>query len=811
MKTLFACGLLFALISVSAQADQALLKTHCGQCHGGSSPEGDFRVKQLAGRPAVDSVGLWKTSLDYVRAGEMPPAEHDQPDPVDRRKIIAFLRDGLQQFDRNRDRLQVSPRRMNNREFANSIRDVLMIEDVGTHLPTDNLIGDSLHDGFDTHGDTLGFSRFHLEQYIDAVRRIVDATVLVGERPPSRTYRIRSDQIIEAHTSQNTSRRERRGLPDGYDFLDPLKAAYLQTFDEVPETGWYRLKIRCTGKDRGRYPSEETGVYDDDPIRLAVQMGGREKIFELPDEDVFEIELEEWMAEGTRLRFSHPTDGLRMKGNGNFKFQNAITGRYLEQHDRATFDRVVASAKTNRNRRQRSPYDWHNWVDHWMGPRPRIFDVQVEGPFYRSWPPERQTALLGDNPRVEDSLAILRPIAERAWRRSVPDGHLRDIVKLVEDKASDLGDVEALKEGIVAILVSPPFLLLDQEQLSSDEKFASRLSLFLYSTVPDDGFRARAAELNSFEQVRTELQSRFAAELPRPFLKSFPEAWLKLNDINFMAPDPDYFRHYHRKRVSEDMVDEVLAFFENAVRENVPIPELINADYSFVNADLAEVYGLDDVPQDSRLRKYQFQDGRRGGVLGTGAFLTITADSLGTSPIHRAVYVMENILGMHPDPPPAGVDIQEPDVRSAKTIREVLDAHRSDRSCAACHQSIDPWGYAFENFGPMGSWRDVYEVPGETVRSDSRNRKDRIAIDASARFRNGSAYRDIREFRQLMTRPSNRDRFVRCFVMKLLKYATGEEPDNFTEVERIVAISAAHEYRIVDTMAAVISSPLFRD
>lgn len=799
--------LIVCLSALPAAADPGLLKAHCAGCHGGARPEADFLVSSLAAAPTADTVKLWESSLDYVRAEEMPPAEDSRLLPGQREKIVRFLEDGLRSYNARQAAQTIPVRRLNNREFENSIRDVLLIEDVGTHLPTDQLIGDSLHHGFDTHGDTLGFSKFHLEQYLEATRRIVDATILSTARPPSQTYRITPRQIIEAHTSQNTTRAERRGTRDSFDFLDPLKVACFEPFETVPETGWYRIRIRCTGRDRGRYPSADTGMYDADPIQLTVLMGGRQKTFDLPDEEVVELELHEWLAAGTRLRLQHPTDGLRMKGNGNFKFQNAITGHYLEQHDPDLFQSVLAASRPARNGRKRSAYDWHNWVDHWMGPRPQILSAEVVGPTFEQWPPRRQTRLLGAQLELSQAATILLPIARRAWRRNVQPDELDAIVALVEAKAESLGVVEALKEGVVAILVSPAFLLVDEPSLTDDERFTAKLSRFLHSTGPSDRLRTQAAGWTTYEDVRRAVASEIAASDELPFLTAFPTAWLELNDINFMAPDPDTFRHYHRKRVSGDMVQEALTFFRHIVTENRPVPELLTADYSFVNADLAVVYGLSDVPADSTFRRYQFSDGRRGGLLGMGAFLTITADSLGTSPIHRAVYVMENFLGLHPDPPPADVEIQEPDVRSASTIREVLAAHRSDQSCAACHQSIDPWGYAFENFDPVGGWRDVYRNPDvRKGRSDVG-----IPVDASAEFRTGTRYRDIVEFRKVMQQPANRDRFVRSFVVKLLMYANGVEPADFTEVDRIVSVSAAHDYRIIDTIAAVIDSPLFRD
>lgn len=261
------------------------------------------------------------------------------------------------------------------------------------------------------------------------------------------------------------------------------------------------------------------------------------------------------------------------------------------------------------------------------------------------------------------------------------------------------------------------------------------------------------------------------------------------------------------------MVNEALHFFRHLTVNNGPIPDFMSADYSFINADLATVYDVNDIPKDSLFRKYTFTDGRRGGLLGMGSFLSITADSLGTSPIHRAVYVMDNFLGIHPAPPPADVKITEPDVRTARTIREVLEAHRSNKTCSSCHQSIDPYGYAFENFDPVGAWRDKYMARlSQPSRASKRTGKPQgIPIDASANFASGFEYNDITGFRKFMQTPANRDRFVRCFITHLLTYANGAEPNNYLEVEKILQVSAEHDYRMLDTIAAVIDSPLFRE
>ncbi len=826
----------FLVAFQSSLADLELMEMHCGKCHNDDKLKGDFSLSHMGGSPSADTAFLWEDSLDFVTLEEMPPPEKSELTDAERERLIEFLTERVRGFHEQDGRShRIKPRRLNNRELTNSIRDVLMIEDVGTHHPMANLLGDTLHHGFDTNGDVLGISEFHLEQYIDAFRKVVDATIFSGERPEFKRYIVKPTDWRMTSLNQRPRREEIDPNRKGIDILDIRLHAFFNNFQSVPESGRYRIKIRATGLDRGRYHSDDTGMYPGDPIQLAVHFGDRVRTFDLADEEIMELELNEWIAEGTRIELSHPTDGLRMKGNGNFKFQNRIAHDYIKKNDPGLYEFVVNEEVPKAKNRTDAPSHWVHWVPYWQGPRPRLFDAEIEGPIYETWPPKRQIALIGKDPKSENAEEILRPIAERAWRRDVREGELDRIVQLVQSNAKSLGDIEALKEGIVAILVSPSFLIINPEDGEAADRFATKLSYFMKSTLPEKRIRKAAwkGQLDDFPSVRAEVYRQFKGSEADEFLKEFPHAWLQLDRINFMSPDPEHFPLYDRKRLNEDMVKEALRFFEHAIENNLPVPELLSADYSFINADLAKVYGIENVPQDSRLRKHTFTDGRRGGLLGMGAFLTLTADSLGTSPIHRAVYVMENFMGIHPNPPPADVKIEEPDVRQAKTIKEILAAHTTDETCASCHRAIDPFGYAFENFDPVGAWRDEYTMQIEKrpsaaelqriEKEDERLSSLRlpplprpwenkpIPIDSTAEFRNGFGYKDIIEYRQYLQSDANRDRFVRCFISKLLTYANGEEPEDYWELEKILAKSAENEFRIIDTIAAVVDSPLFRE
>lgn len=828
--------------ATQCHAEISLIKQHCSECHMGSEPEGDFSLRDLRSQPDDENVDFWISSLQRVEAGEMPPAEHSAISKMERRSLISFLRKQVTLHEeRSNQPRQTPPRRLNNREFENSLRQVLLLEHIGTHDPLANLLGDNLHDGFDTHGETLGMSEYHLDQYVAAVRSVLDNVIVNGQRPATEKYAVEPQQLMVVDTSNRVRADKTNRIYQGVDIQGPGQEIVCRNFPKTPLAGNYRITVSAKALDRHVYSEERTGIYDGDPIVLRMQLGNQDIDFNLQEGELQKFDTNVWLAAGTPVSFTHHTDGLRLIGNGNFKFQYRIAHDHIKESNPDLYDRVLTEEVSKAIRRRDSPSHWVHWVKYWEGPRPLIANVEIVGPLYDCWPPHRQVALLGQEPEIVDAAEILKPIADRAWRRSVSVDELSPIISLVNAHAADLSvqspvnnqrneqqiHIEALKEGIIAILVSPSFLLLNPEDSEPQDLFATKLSYLLKSTPPKPGLlkSVRAGDLETFEEICVELKERFASREAEEFLREFPYGWLQLDRINFMAPDVDRYPIYEKKELSEDMVGEVLEFFRHAVEQNRPVPELLTADYSFINADLAKIYDLPDVASDSVYRKYVFDNGRRGGFLGMGAFLTLTADTLNTSPIHRAVYVMENFMGIHPSPPPGDVEISEPDVRSATTIREVLAAHQSDSACSACHQNIDPFGYAFENFDPVGVWRDNYvdvaesdspqnTQPGGDAKKPFGKRKTTVVsipVDASATFLSGDHYDDISQYREIMRGDVNKRRFVRCFVMKLMTYANGVEPNHYSEIESIVEQSAKHDYKIVETIAAVIHSPLFRE
>lgn len=359
--------------------------------------------------------------------------------------------------------------------------------------------------------------------------------------------------------------------------------------------------------------------------------------------------------------------------------------------------------------------------------------------------------------------------------------------------------IKAMQVGYTAILCSPEFLYLHEqgEQLQPFE-IASRLSYFLWSSMPDEELFALAESGKLMSEGVLQRQVDRMLDDPRAaaFTRHFTERWLRLDKLAESPPELNGpFRIYWDRRMEPQIVSQVDAYFADLVKRNGPLREVIDSDYTFMNESIAEVfYGRQDVRGES-LRRVAVKDRRRGGILTQPAVMTATANGVDTSPVVRGVWLLENILGVPPSPPPPDVEPIPPDLRNAKTIREQLEIHRAQDACSRCHRKIDPLGFAFENFDPIGRWRDRYPKSG--------------SIDASTTMADGTPVADIVALKQLLlTREQD---VARCLTQKLLAYASGRvlEPTDRGEVDRIVEAIRKQQGGMRDLIKLVVQSKVF--
>tara|TARA_B100000963_G_scaffold157696_1_gene137218 strand:- start:4578 stop:6200 length:1623 start_codon:yes stop_codon:yes gene_type:complete len=445
---------------------------------------------------------------------------------------------------------------------------------------------------------------------------------------------------------------------------------------------------------------------------------------------------------------------------------------------------------------------WHGTLKAYQGPVLRVWEIQVDGPHIEEWPPVGHDTLYGNlSPEslsweaIEDRLVRF---AKLAFRRPPLEGELRPILDMVQGKLQEgLAPLNALQLGFQTILSAPGFLYLNEGEGELDEyALASRLSYFLWSSMPDNEL-LESAEQGSLKDpaVLTKQVERMLTD-PRSkrFSNNFLRLWLELDNIGKMPPSKEFVSFY-RDNLEFAMRKETELLFAHVLQKNLSPIELLNADYSFINRELAAHYGMPGL-QGNEFRKVSLSGSERGGLLGHGSFLTASANGVDTSPVIRGIYVMNKLLDYTPPPPPDDVPEIEPDVTGATTLREKLVRHRADATCAQCHNKIDPAGFALENYDPIGAWRLSYDR--------------KLKVDSSGRLPNGKTFSNPSEFRDLVI--EQKETFLRCLTKKMLTYAIGR-PTNSGDrlvVDGIVDEMQESSNGLRDLVKKIVLSETFR-
>lgn len=447
-----------------------------------------------------------------------------------------------------------------------------------------------------------------------------------------------------------------------------------------------------------------------------------------------------------------------------------------------------------------------------MGSDAGLYDFEVT---------RQRAEVVSAAPRA-DAERLLRRFLDRAYRHPVNEKEVQRFVGLIQRQLDrGTGFTAAMLTGYTAVLASPSYVYLREDSgVLDDQALATRLALFLWNSEPDDVLRARAArgELRDPANLRAETERLLRDPRSERFVSAFLDRWLDLRRIHENTPStalyPDY---YVDDLLTEAAVDESRLYFTEMLRANLPARLIVDSDFTFLNERLARHYGIPGVSGIAMRRVTLPADSPRGGFLTQASVLKVTANGTTTSPVIRGKWIMERILGTRLPAPPA-VPAVEPDIRGAVTIRQQLDRHRADESCAVCHRLIDPPGFALENFDVLGGWRDRYRASSPAVPAEVGVGKNgwpygfhfALPVDASGQFTDGRAFQDVREFKRLLLRDESR--VARNMVNQLTVYATGA-PVRFSDrdtVETILDQTAPDTHGLRSLVHALIQSELFR-
>jgi hypothetical protein len=489
-------------------------------------------------------------------------------------------------------------------------------------------------------------------------------------------------------------------------------------------------------------------------------------------------------------------------------------------------------------------------ADKYTGPGLVIQWVEIEGPLLASWPPMSHQRIFGDlkqavvpspsdakrlevvSPQpMEDAERILRDFARRAFRRAVTDADIQPYLARVKSKLEQNYTFEqAMRVGLRGVLISPDFLFLREKTANhgvvqqdpsskptalDDYALASRLSYFLWSSMPDETLLKLAEEhkLREPDVLRQQVGRMLDDARAQAFTKNFTGQWLSLRAIDATAPDPKLYPEYD-DILKTAMVKETTLFFDEVLKNDLSLTNFVASDFTFLNARLAKHYGIPDV-EGTEMRKVTLPPGtHRGGVLTMGSVMKVTANGTTTSPVLRGAWVLDRILGTPPPKPPADVEAIEPDIRGATTIREQLAKHRKDATCASCHTKIDPPGFALESFDVIGGWRDHYRSVGNGEPREVNGKRVRFwpgpEVDPGDVLPDGRQFHDIDEFKNLLL--ENKDQLARGLTEKLVAYSTGAAPAAADKpaVETIVANIRNKNYGFRSLIQEIVQSPLFQ-
>lgn len=794
---------------------------HCVQCHRGSKAKGSFRMDALLSEATIGArADSWKNVLDRLLARDMPPHdEKDRPAEADYEKQIEWLRTELGKHEAITARAKPRYlRRLNRVEYARTLRELFGVDvHPGDDLPPD----DALH-GFDTVAEGQSLSAVHVEQLVKTADRVIEAAFREEPWPGL----LRSQVFTPRQNPDDFGCSIMWGFKSPQGTLWTFRAIGPGGYGTVPVSGMYRARFKLVPHHLQGAP----GKVETPPGRLPLHdftgpsvphlvgtFAGRE-VLEMhipPEQEGREItvDLLGWLDRGTEvseieLRYVNGTPG-----------DGGLLKRGLSDHPPGLPDTP-----------DRMPKDF---------PFLLVKEKSLTGPLQEFWrSPQVQTVIaagegVGDPAR---SLAVLLP---QAFRRPVGREEIEFYATAArEEIARGASFLAGLKVALKAVLTAPDFLFVVEKAPPGaprgsyrldDYELATRLSLFLHSSAPDQALLAAAARGELRDPVRRAawVTRRLADPRTHDALAGhFVPQWLGLARLASAMPErslfpefnwPDEMYEFYGTRLLASMRREPGAFFRQALAENAPLTDFLASDYVVLDENLARLYDVPGVVGGSfrRVLLPESQRGRRGGLLGMAAILTSTSEATRTSPVIRGTWLLKKIFNRPPPPPPPNAGAIEPDTGAARSLREKLALHREAPNCAGCHARIDPYGLALENYNAIGRWRDAEPAWYDPARPELKpaagpdGRPVLFPIDATTTLANGRRLAGLPDLKNHLL--ERKDDFVRGLAEKLIIYATGRGllVSDARDVDRIVAATKAGDYRLHALLRAVVDSEAF--
>ena len=734
-----------------------LMKDVCFGCHGNKRAKAELNLEAFGANPDFFKDGrVWERVSEMLRHREMPPENKKQPTEDQRILLTEFIDTELAKFDCSNPDVPVNPgrvtlRRLNRNEYNNTIRDLFGVD----YQPAADFPNDEVGYGYDNIGDVLSMSPILMEKYLRAAEEIT-AQAIRTDIPPyppedairTKRWGTRSDDGAVRIENDNLWGLFREG---SIDIRYPFRT-----------DGEYLLQIDAYATLAGPELPKLQVTLDGKPVKT------------------FEVKT----TEEKRHNFI-----VKLKpGKGNHRISIAYMNNYVNN------DSPDPALRGDRNLFVRGT----KMIGPLDAPQPKI--------------PESHRRVIVRQPNVTETRDVAREsltqFVEKAFRRPVSEQEINRLLTFVDMALADGGSFEqGIQLAVQAVLVSPHFLFrweLDTRP-SGDEpireltdwELASRLSYFIWSSMPDDELHrlAKRGELSKPDVMQAQIRRMIADPKSNALIENFAGQWLQIRNLNGVTPDPDSFPAFDDS-LRQAMKRETEMFFGALMREDRSVLELIDSDFTFLNERLAKHYGLDGVKGKEFQRVSLAKGSGRGGILTHASILTITSNPTRTSPVMRGKWILEQILGTPPPPPPPDVEELEENEEAitSGSLRERLEKHREKTECATCHSKMDPLGFALENFDGIGAWRDV---------------DGKFPIDPSGELPTGEAINGPDGLKKVL---KSRETFIRTLSENLLTFALGRGLEYFDKcaVDEICRQLKASEYRFSALIGGVVNSKPFR-
>jgi hypothetical protein len=744
-------------ISPFEQVIAPFVGKHCVACHGPEKKKGNLVLHVFKDeRALLKDRKTWTKVLQMLSAGEMPPVGRPQPTVEEREAVQQAVYAIFDVADAGkRDPGKVTMRRLNRAEYQNTIRDLVGVD----FDPTEDFPADDVGYGFDNIGDVLTVSPVHMERYLAAAEAIMKRAITVGEPPKAGNHPTPAIFLLPGLSLEERRRAkvQFRSLFSGDDSL------YIDY--KLQQKGDYVAKVRVYGQQAGK-----------DPVRFALLIDNKiRKTFEVKEDNPKAAKF-----------YELPVKVRKTEVTVSVKLLNEYADPADKEKKRGLF----------------------------------VNQIQLVGPA-DTRPPSHHKIMAHEEGAGNDDAAreILERFASKAYRRPATKAEVERLLDLVHkvEKSGERWD-RAMQLTLEAVLCSPKFLFrveLDDRPGSaephpiSDYQLASRLSYFLWNSMPDDELFALAAKNQLHENIEAQVRRMLKDPKASTLTENFLTQWLQLRLLKTVNPDPKLFPEFD-ERLRQAMLKETQLCFEAILREDRSILELIDANYTYLNERLGRHYGIRDtagsraggkmqpggkyLPR-SDFAKVTLHDGERGGILTQASVLTVTSNPTRTSPVKRGKWVLEQILGTPPPPPPPNVPELEEKGQLTGSLRQRMEQHRKNPSCANCHARMDAMGFAFENFDAVGQFR---------------TKDGRFDIDPSGTLPSGQSFKGAAELKQILL--SKKDLFARTVAEKLLTYALGRGLEYYDRraVDRIVSAVAQSDYRFSTLVVEITKSDPFR-